>query len=566
MKRSLAVVIGLLIAGSASAQDVPHPNSTFFEVRDYFYLKPSGDYEYYQVHGYRQAPATGVAPTIFLLPTIAVRREDIKFFRDNGTPLYGNDLPGLITIKPTYFAGMPGPTQMPAIAAALDQGVSTFRYVQPALRNGSQPVMFPEAASAPHIRMLIEQDYAAHDAVVTAQNEIATKYSNYQKKSATLTDVEVRLLVGGEIATSRTYTGSLVSLGQINLLAPTEFQANQIRSGNFELEVISRFRDTRTSSISASFDARSAISSFVDETQRAITKSKSSGFQVFGIGSRRSKMKTSITSSMKSDTKVELMERTQVVMYDATDSMIAEFESKFFPSLSRQEVIDNHVKAAEEAQAAGNHELAKLHADYADAISKQNQMKEVDTVAAAAALNSGDYAGFIAHGVRSINSNDTKANNFRRLETRDTVITQSTDWDQVRTVTVNREVSVPVMLEPSRKYVPRLGICNMRQDIDYGWVKLNAWGYPQSFPERGLMVSCVEAGSPAAAAGLLPGMTIRFVGNDRIRTLADMDQALQTVEPGDAVSIYIAQSPSSSNPLSSDRLIQVQSRRGPSLQ
>lgn len=566
MKKVICVALGLLVASSSYA-DI-EPNSTFFHVQDYFYPKPNGDYEYYQVSGYRQAPSPGVTPTIFLLPTIVVKQEDIKYFRANGSPLSSIDsieLPGLITIKPTYFAGMPSPTQMPAIAAAIDDGVSNFRYLQPALRNGSAPVMSTEASNSPQIRDMIVQDYTTYDAAVNAQNQATDRYAAYQKRNASLTDVEVRLLIGGEVAASRIYSGSLVSMGHINLLAPTEFQSNQIRSGNFELEVVTRFRDTKTSSISANFDARSAISSFVEETQKAITKSKSSGFQVFGMGSRRTKMTTSIENSMKTKDKVDLMEKTQVVMYDASDAMIAEFEDKFFPTLSRQEVIDNHIAAAAEAQASGKNELAKLHTDYADAISQQNQMKEVDTVAAAAALNSGDYAGFIAHGVRSINGNDSKANNFRRLETRETVITQATDWDQVRTVTVNRKVSVPVMLEPSRKYVPRIGICGMRQDVDYGWVRLNALGYPQSFPERVLMVSCVEVASPAAMSGLLPGMAIRFIGTQRIRTTADLEAALQAVEPGETVSIYVAQTPSPSSQLSSDRLIQVQTKKGPAL-
>jgi hypothetical protein len=565
MKRVLCAAFGLLLAVPGHAQDKIEPNSTFFRVQDYFYPNQNGDYEYYQVSGYRQAPSPGVAPTIFLLPTIVVQQSDIKYFRPNGLPLdpSSGELPGLITIKPTYFAGMPGPAQMPAIAAALDDGVSTFRYLLPAQRNGNAPVMFAEAVAAPHIRAAIEEDYAAYQSAVDAQSQMAAKYSGYQKRSAPLTDVEVRLLVGGEIAASKSYTGSLVSMGQISLVAPTEFQANQIRSGNFELEVVSRFRDTKTGSISASFDARTAVNSFVEETQKALTKSKSSGFQVFGMGSRRSKISTSINSSMKANGTVEQMDRTQVVMYDASDAMIAEFESKFFPSLSRQEVIDNHISAAAEAQAAGNHELARLHADYADAIGKHNQMKEVDTVAAAAALSSGDYAGFLAHGVRSINGNDSKANSFRRLETRETVVTQATNWDQVRIVTVNREVSVPVMLEPSRNYVPRVGICGIRQDVDYGWVKMNVWGQPQMHPEKGVMVSCIEAASPAAMAGLLPGMTIRFIGDDRIRTVADMERALRSVEPGDTVNFYVVQSPGPSSPVSTDRLIRVTSKRGP---
>ncbi|MFJ4376090.1 PDZ domain-containing protein [Pseudomonas japonica] len=565
MKRMLVVVAGMLVSGLGLAVE---PNSTYFEVRDFYYPTANGDYQNYSASGYRQAPSPGVAPTLLLLPTITVDKQGIKFFRNNGTafdPQSEPDTPvGLITIKPKSVSTMPNNYQTAAIASVLD-GQSVDRYLPVSLKNAGMPVMTQEAFSALPIRIAIQDDYIAYDARLAGQEKAAQQYHDYAKQNVALRNVEVQLLIAGTMAASRKYQGSLSSLGEIALLAPTEFQVNQIREGSFELMVVSRFQDTKTSSIHATFNAVQAVNSFVEETQQALTKSRSSGFQVFGIGSRRSTLSTSINQTMQSNDKVQVLEKTQIVMHDASDEMVARFESQFFPELAKQEVIDRHLAASAEARKVGNLELAKVHADYAVAIKEGDKMKEVDGVAAAAALSAGDYAGFLAHGVRAINSNNTKADNFRRLERMETIIEHGKIWDQVSVVSVSREISVPVVMPTVQKYAPRVGICAFRHDVDYQWVALNAWNMPQLFPLKGVMVSCVEANSPAALAGLIPGMFLRSVGGNQVQTVADVAQAILDREPGDVISFRVAQSPSPSSPVSTIRVIDVASKRGPAL-
>lgn len=565
MKRAIVAIAGMLVSGYGLAIE---PNSNYFEVRDYYYPAANGDYQNYSASGYRQAPSPGVAPLIVLLPTITVAKQDIKFFRANGTsfdPKNEPDVPaGLITIRPRYLSTMPNANQTAAIASVLD-GLSTSRYLPASLKNAGMPVMSQEAFNALPIRLAIQEDYGNYDARFAAQEKLAEKYLSYQKQNVALLNVEVQLLIAGTVAASRTYPGSLSSLGEIALMSPTEFQANQIREGSFELMVVSRFRDTKTSSINASFNAQQAVNSFVEETQQALTQSRASGFQVFGIGSRRSSMSTSINKSMQSKDSVELMEKTQVVMYDASDDMIAQFESKFFPQLAREQVIERHLAASAEAQKSGNQGLAEAHAQYAKAVAAGDQMKEVDSVAAAAALSAGDYAGFLAHGVRAINNSSSLSNNFRRLETRETVIAQSTDWNQVRVVSVSREVSVPVVMAADQNYAPRIGICGIRHDVDYNWVYFNSWNVPQSAWIKGVMVSCVEANSPASQAGLIPGMILRSIAGAQVQTAADAEAAIKSKVPGDVIRFRVAQSPSPSSPVSTLRVIDVTSKRGPAL-
>lgn len=557
--RQLAVLTAAFAVGNAAAQQLVDPNSTYFQVDNYYAIKPDGNYERFQIAGFRQALSPGTSALLFFLPRISVRQQDVSYFRPNGAGFDPRLQPGAevgsITIKPNHNAAMPTPQQIPSISAALaGQSIAAFRVLP--WKSQGQPVIQPEAV--PFFGGQIYQDYQAYEQQLAAQEQFAQAYSAYQPRNATLQNVEVSLLIGGEVAASRTYMGTPTALGPITLLAPTEFQKNQMLEGNYEILVTSRFRDTKTSSISATFDAVQAVKSFVEETQKAITKSKSSGFQVFSLGSRKSKMNTSINQTLRTSDDIQIMEKTNVVMFDATDSMIEEFESKFFPALAKQEVIDRHLEAAAKASAEGNEDLAKVHRDYADAIRTDNQMKEVDSVAAAAALNSGDYAGFIAHGVRALNSSDRKENSFRRMVNSEVEIRQATIWDQTRTVTAMRQISVPVTQGESARQHPRIGLCGMRYEAPYQWSP-----YPGQFTtSQGLLVSCVEEGSPAAQAGLLPGMIVRAIGAQSVSTLGDFESALANIEPGGRIDFWVVRGPSPQSPVSTERQIRITTKRG----
>lgn len=559
----LCVIVALIFfAQVAVAQESPEANSTFFEVRDYYYLKKDGNYEPYFVSGYRQAPTPGATPILFLLPTIGVKASSIRYFRNDGTAFEPTKADAgeivSISISPSYSAAMPSATQIPGIAAALE-GLSDYRYLPPPIRSSGQPVI-ASYGTLPEFRAAIYEDYAAYQSVVDAQQKRAASYSQYQKRGATLTNVEVKLVIGGDVVASRTYSGSLTNMGQVTLTSPTLFQVNQIREGNFELEVASRFRDGRTSSISAWFDTKAAIHAFVNETQEALTKSRTSGFQIFGIGKRRSRMSTSIQSALRTNDSLETTNNSRVVMYDATDEMVMEFERVFFPSLSRQEVIDRHLSEAAKAREAGNLGLAKLHTDYANAILEQDQIKEVDGLAAAAALSAGDYAGFLASGVRAIDSKNQRADTYRRLENRDAVVRQSTNWDQVRTVTVNREVSVLVPFHPPRKLMPRLGLCGVRQNVPF---ILNANRITRR-ERSGLLITCVEENSPAAEAGLYPGMVVLSAGDiTNVATLSQLDDATKGMTPGEVLDIVVLDVPGPYSQISKTSLIEVRTKSRP---
>lgn len=560
------LIAGIALVGTAqiaAAQEIP-PNSSFFSVENYFYLGVNG-FERYRVAGFVQPPAPGIKPKIFLFPSISVSSSDITYFDTAGLafdPTIEDRALGSVTIKPKVSMAMPNEMQKVAIASQI-KGSSISFYRLPSFKNGATPAMTPEAASYPPAANSIILTYDAYDKQVQEQAQLAADYSSaYQPVAANPNETEVRLLIGGEVATSRTYPGSTTTLSAISLMYPTEFQKNQLLAGAFEVEVRTRFPDMDTKYIQANFDAHQAVSFFLEETQEAITKSKSSGFQVFNIGSRRSKMKTSLNQSLKTDASVSDMQSTTVVMYDASDQMITEFESAFFPELTREEAVNKHLAAAQTATDEGNLGLAMVHQDYADSISTGNQLKEVDSVAAAAALSAGDYAGFIAHGVRSINSNDRKENSFRRVINSAIEINAKTEWNQTRQVSVMRETTIPVGVDQEDGRAPWIGICDVSFDVPYVWVEKNMYGFPEPQSRQGLMTSCVQASSPAAAAGLLPGYIIRSVGVKRVNTPAEFEVELKKYKPGDDIKIYVMQPPSGASPFSSEKKIIVKAKRG----
>lgn len=519
------------------------PNSSFFAVQDYYVPNTAGDYVRYRVAGFAQPSAPNISPTLFLLPTITVSTDDVRFFRPNGTqftPTTYDSVVGSMTITPRVVNTMPNDRHIPGIAAVLE-GRSLEVFPRPSWKGANNQIPMRADAQMSPIANEIRADYTEWDAQVAGVDSLAARYRNYQKRMATLNEVEVELLIGGATAAARAYSGSTTSLGALTVLSPTQFQVNQVRAGNYELLVRARFPDMKTSFISANFDAVQAVKSFVEETQSAITKSKSSGFQVFHIGSRRNKMKTSINQSLRTNDQVETMQNTSVVMYDASEDMVRQFESDFFPELAQQEVVDRHLNAADSARRAGNLGLAKLHQDYAEAITQANQLKEVDAVAAAAALNQNDFAGFLAHGVRSINSNDQRANNFRRVVHNEIEIRQKTSWNQTRQVTVLREVSVPVSVETAIAQKPWIGSCGFRMGVPYTAIVRNQYGQPVPQNIQGLVLTCVMQGAPLGAANLLPGSFIYKVGSEDVTSLADLDRALDAYDPGDTIPVWVAE-------------------------
>lgn len=546
MRTSSIGYIATLFVMAAPAVAQIQPNSQFFNVANYLYPAGNGNWLEYRATGFAQPAVQGVPARLFMMPRMRLTRNSVKFSDNVGNAFDPNADPSrrakTIGVTVGFDLTLPTEVQRPAIGAALS-GISATNYLAPwPTQPGGDPVMHPATMTDFNLRQAVIQSFQAYKAETEKLKGYADKYATYVPMVATLQELRVALIVDGDEVAVRSFPGTAVLTGsalpQISIQEPTEYVQNKLASGDFEVLVGYRFLDAKTSSIQATFNTRQAVSQFIEETQRAVTQRKSSGWQVLGIGSRRSKMKSSLEQSMKSNTEISNMQGTRVVMYDATDDMVERFEQRFFPQLSKSDAIERHLDAANKAQEAGNLELAKVHRDYAAALQANDTMKEVDTAAAAAALTAGDYAGFIAHGVRMSNQNHTMTNNFRRVVDVNVEVIDDKEWTEVKTVSVLRETSLPVLMEEKKRYVATIGLMSGGA-YAFPFVRQNQWGQPEFANRTGLLATGILPGGPLGNAGILPGAVITAIGNYAPTNAAELENALANFEAGETITVKV---------------------------
>ncbi len=533
-----AAFMALAYSCSAGAQNLTS-NSQFFSVQDYFYLDHHGNYRPYKAAGFAEQ-SVPTSPRLLILPTITIAKSNVKYYAASGQSfdpvLFPNRPIESVSVQATYSNALPTEAQMPGIAASLKGQTHPFYLAPPLKDTNGNLVMLQQVQNLPDVVAAIRSAYQNYETTLAPQNDLIAHYRTFSAQSVQMNELKLSLVIDGDEVASRKLTGTGgTTLPAVTLVSPTPYQNGKIQDGAFELVVSFRFPDSNAASIQADLDRSALVRSFLKETQEAITKKKSSGWQVFHIGSRRSKISQSINSNVSSSFTGEYINNTRIVMRDATDQMIEAFESKFFPQLSQQNAIANHLSAATVAESDGKPELAKIHRDYAAALTNSDEMKEVDAVGAAAALNEGDYATFVAKGVRASSTNNVQANSFRRVVSDDQEIKTVQGWDDTRIVTVQRETSVPVQLEDSIPQKARFGICN----AVFGPmpVSLPTGPYGQLVQLRGMMPTCMVASSPFAAANLVPGSVVTAINGNPVTSMTDFNSVLASINPGDSASV-----------------------------
>ncbi len=219
-------------------------------------------------------------------------------------------------------------------------------------------------------------------------------------------------------------------------------------------------------------------------------------------------------------------------MVDADESMVKKFEAAFFPKQTKDETIASHLAAASQADNDNNPQLAKVHRDYAAALTDGREELENDAVGAAAALAKKDYATFIAKGVRFSESNTSRTDNFRRTIDASISTSETIAWDQAQTITRLRESSMPVYIESEVVMKPTLGpVTGATYTVP--WFRNHIYPVQRS----GLMVGHVAAGGPLSSAGIEPGMLLFRVAGQPVKTLADLQVAIAALSPGQQIDV-----------------------------
>lgn len=542
MNYGVAPLLAALLTVPAFAQspqlNFSNPNTRPYSVERFDYPVKSGNYQIYQGCGFF-TPATGDIPTrVFMLPGVKVDIDGIQAISNKGKTVdiddvqEGDELTS-IRIPVSYTDPLPNADVGAAIMASISGKPITSLQPRPLLDPGNQPVMFQPAAMnfqmANGIRAAVQQQMTK----VNEEKSYADAWAGARSERAGFESLVIEILIDGEMLVRREYPGSMIATnGKITTLAvrnPDTEMLNRLREGTFEIQCTYRFKDANVGAIHATYDFRRVMSQYIEKSRTAVTQSRSSGWKIFGIGSRRTSLKTSINESVKDDTVVDQNTNTVIELEDADDEMIARFEAEFFPTIVKERVIETHLRAAEAADVTGNRELAKAHRDYVMALQDDKRDAEIDAIGAAAALGSGNYAMFIAKGVRFHNDKDTVADNFHQIISASVTEGASKEWSSQ--VLRSRYRSVIRTVEPTNEE---------EADIWFGLLNGGNWQMQTSFgPKSYLFVSCVAEGSPLHRAGVLPGMLISDIDGEEIRVGNDLERVLGDCKPGDTVTVNV---------------------------
>lgn len=534
-----ATFFGLLAAAfyTAPAHSQFEPNSDVYVMQDYFYPNGRGDQIPYRSAIVVQRPTETRRGEIRLLPNVYVLGSDVTYVSEEGVNYNyrsGEKKPATITIRPSVDVSPDPDMVWPKIDDALGSPYeSPLRYpvVVPRVGNSTIPLMH---------KPITDRNFDLFNAIVDAGapyivggwSVSGRSYSRYDFNSSQIRELTITLLVDGVVVATRSLPGTAITSGgylpSLTILDPDLYTANRIRSGVFEVEAAFEISDSRVSTISANIDYQTVITSFIEQTRRVSTRSKSSGWKILGFGNRRRRLKTSIDEALRSENDVDEVENTTITMVDPTDDMVRRFEADFFPSVSRAEVVAAHQESAQKAADEGKPDLAKVHADYAAALLANEPSLETDAMAAAAALASQNYIGFIAAGVRMSNEDSKRTDNFRRVVNSTANVASSKGWNETFVISGSRKITMSIIPEDGLEETPYLGLCGMMPITGI-------------VPDRAtLMITCVDKMGPLyRSAQLLPGMVIFSVNETPIATVDEFNAVMAVNRPGDLIEIGV---------------------------
>ncbi len=544
MKKLLFVsIITVLFVQNAFTQILP--NSKKFDIKDFLLQGPTGSLKHFNSKGFIQHTASGSSGRVFILPTVKIDFANIKYSGDDGISYdayLGDDVPARsITIPITYHLELPLKSEIPVLYDA-SVGLQLTRFFPEPL-----PIKFDdwtwnswEAINYPGFKNTMKSIYDQYVNDYNNQQAKIAKFANYAAEKVSLNSLEVTLNVDDEYISGKKYTGDFFVgdniLTTISIRNPDLYTQNKILQKQFEIVASYKFRDAKTSTISAQFDASQIINHVLEESQKSLQKKKSSGWSVLGFGQRRKSIRTSINQQVNNQVNDNSLEGTKIEIFDADDSMIDNFENNFFPVINKNEVINNHKIAAINAANDGKDSLSNLHLSYAKAIEENDPNLETDIAGALASLAAQDYIGFVAKGVRWGSNTGTGSNSFRSTITSNIEISKRKDWLQSKTISVQRTLTERIPFIAQRlKHQPYFGFM-LTLETSYQVFGTDNWGRPiPTGYSKGVVPVLVAKGGPAHLSGIQPGMIITFIDGVPITTNDDFKLKLKDRNPGEEV-------------------------------
>ncbi len=531
------LIIFLILIGSTRevySQPIP-PNTNRFSVINYIALDGKGKYVPYTVHGFYENVPKGSTGKVYILPVLKFDISNIKYIDGSGkqTHQHSGNIRTLI-IPVTQELTLPNESQKASIGAAI-RSTAISVYYPPVVKNlNGQPMLSPLLNSNPVLAgqfISLANQYEA--TVIAAQQQLINDFNtNFQSQIVSPNEVEITVEAGGDLLYNKSFPGTYIvndMFKNISIENPSEYVKNVIADGNVEISVSYKFKNSKVSSINARFDATEIINRVLSEAFQISSSQKSSGGAFLGFGSSKKSMKSSFNEQVNSQYDKETIAGTRIEMYDADEDMIDTFEKVFFPDISEEEAIKNHLAAAEKAKAEGNEKLQNLHLDYANLLAKNDPNLSPNIEKAVAALGKNDYIGFIANGVRWGKNSGHVKTSVKRLLNSTEMTKMVNDYSSLKTISVQHSVTQPVIAKKEIKYRPSTG---MIEPIPWeGQLYMfNGFNAPL------MNIKCIFAG-PITVGGalhrnnILPGTLIKSIGSYPVYDMQSFSDALKNYEP-----------------------------------
>jgi hypothetical protein len=543
--RWLALALAGMFASTGAVEITPNTRS--FNLTNYAYKDDtSPNILLYNVAGFYVADTPLVSQRVFILPSIRYTSQSIQFVDKSGN--YIKDMDDVtednlnhVEIRLWHNGNLPTREQSIGVISQLQSTPvrSVPRYIPFDLNFLSNPNYITWGLAFP-AKAAIESEFKKLNDEAKAADAL---YQTWQQRSPQVVGIKsfvLRARIDGEVVGETAKSKFLVPAGQlpnVYLKGLTTYQINRIKNQGFEIEVEYAFQDQKTSTVNAHFDFKAMMERVIDDSYSRVTQKKSKGWQFLGAGSRKSTMKDSIRQTLTDQTVGGTNGSTMIQMDDASDAQIAMFTEKFFPTLSRNQLIDNHLAAAEKAETDGKSELADAHRKFAEDVRNDKPDLNVDTEKALAALNKDDYVGFIAHGLKVGSTASKGTFEYHRVLNAKSELVKKEDWVSQGNTSVDRTLVQLVPIQPVRRK-PFFGMCNAT-NIQLGlWIsEPNANWFPNPQPKNYFLPFCVIQNSPLANAGIGPGTIIESINGIRINNKNDLDAAFDGKQPGDVIQV-----------------------------
>lgn len=535
--KNVIIISFLLLAIKSYGQFELKPNTKRFQVNEYYTIGNSGKYELYKTHGFSESTPSGTSGKIFIMPIIEIDENNIKYYNSNGNIISSSGDVFSITIPISIKSQLPREQEIPAIANALENGTSVLRYFRPIAKNDfGQLVVHPNAM---FLFSQIQAQATEYEKRTNQQTAIIQKYKDYKPELISLSELEIKLEVDDELIYYKSFYGTYISTSnKVSFKVPSNYVKNKIASGDYSIYVSYKFRDIKSGYVDATFDARAVMNQFLDEAQQSMVSQSSSGWSFLGFGSRRKSIKSSFNHTVKTSYTGSTHSSTNIEMFDADDKMIAQFEEAFFPTLSKAQAIENHLKAAEVAKQQGNTNLQKIHEDYVKSLQNNDPNLEVDIAKAAAALSKKDYVGFIAHGVRWGDVRATGNSEFRRVIVDDYEFEQHKDWTMSKKVSVQHSITERINSTRTISYRGAIGIV---EGIPYQFNGvLSGYTYPTLI--KGVILGPIIAGSALHKKNVISGTFVTSINGKSTYDGQTFLDAIKYIEPEDKIIVRYIES------------------------